>query len=327
MSTRSTPLPNRRRVVRRRDLEHATADVAGVRADEALDVDAVDRRPALEAPVRVDRRDAPEVAEIGRAPPAPLDEGAAHRSKPAADTCGYESSPAGQGRDIRAAPRSADPTRPHRRRLAAPRRRRALARRGDGGLGARGRARRAPHGARMRSGLDARRRAAGTRRAGHRDRGRVGARAARGGPPRVRAPRRDAALAPVRQRRLRAARNGRRGARCRDGGRRRRGRGPGPRLPAHASRPRLARRAPRRRDLGAARIGRYAEPLYVRRERRRAARRRSAPLRASPRDRLAKWRAIREYRSQLPLLGMSRSLAAARSRSRSRREAVAWSDL
>ena len=43
------------RVVGRRDLEHPAADVAGVIADEALDVDAVDRRPALEAPVRVDR--------------------------------------------------------------------------------------------------------------------------------------------------------------------------------------------------------------------------------------------------------------------------------
>lgn len=33
-----------------------------------------------------------------------------------------------------------------------------------------------------------------------------------------------------------------------------------------------------------------------------------SPLRASPRDRLAKWRAIREYRSQLLLLGMRGSL-------------------
>lgn len=32
------------------------------------------------------------------------------------------------------------------------------------------------------------------------------------------------------------------------------------------------------------------------------------PRRAAPRDRLAKWRAIQEYRSQLPLLGMRRSL-------------------
>jgi len=32
------------------------------------------------------------------------------------------------------------------------------------------------------------------------------------------------------------------------------------------------------------------------------------PRRAAPRDRLSKWRAIRRYRSQLPLLGMHRSL-------------------
>ncbi len=51
--------------------------------------------------------------------------------------------------------------------------------------------------------------------------------------------------------------------------------------------------------------GRYAEPLYTHRAGR------TAPeeyRRASvgPRDRLAKWRALREYRSQLPLLGLTR---------------------
>jgi hypothetical protein len=48
-------------------------------------------------------------------------------------------------------------------------------------------------------------------------------------------------------------------------------------------------------------------------------------MRTSPLDRLAKWRAIHEYESQLPLLGMTTrftrlSLALAR-------EAVAWGDL
>ncbi len=33
-----------------------------------------------------------------------------------------------------------------------------------------------------------------------------------------------------------------------------------------------------------------------------------APVELGARDRLAKWRAIRAYRSQLPLLGMRRSL-------------------
>jgi LmbE family N-acetylglucosaminyl deacetylase len=51
---------------------------------------------------------------------------------------------------------------------------------------------------------------------------------------------------------------------------------------------------------------RYLEQPYARRER-------SKPpgyeaVSVSPRDRLAKWRAIRAYRSQLPLLGMRRSL-------------------
>jgi LmbE family N-acetylglucosaminyl deacetylase len=77
-------------------------------------------------------------------------------------------------------------------------------------------------------------------------------------------------------------------------------------------------------ELGAARAGHYAEPLYVRRER-------AEPpgsfrrLPTSPRDRLAKWRAIREYRSQLPLLGMARSLRRGPLALALRPEAVAWS--
>jgi LmbE family N-acetylglucosaminyl deacetylase len=78
------------------------------------------------------------------------------------------------------------------------------------------------------------------------------------------------------------------------------------------------------RDLGAAGLGRYAEPLYVRREGTRP-----PPsygrVRASPRDRLAKWRAVREYRSQLPLLGLTGSLTHGPLALALGLEAVAWS--
>ena len=47
---------------------------ARVRADEALDVDPIDRRSALEAPVGVDRRDAPEIAELRGTSPVPVDD-------------------------------------------------------------------------------------------------------------------------------------------------------------------------------------------------------------------------------------------------------------
>jgi LmbE family N-acetylglucosaminyl deacetylase len=76
-------------------------------------------------------------------------------------------------------------------------------------------------------------------------------------------------------------------------------------------------------DLATAR---YAEPLYV-------ARGGTAPsssyerVRTSPRDRLAKWRAIREYRSQLPLLGMARSVRRGPLALALRPEAVAWSGI
>ena len=94
-----------RRVVGRRDLEDAAADVGRMGADERLDVDAVDRRAALEAPVRVDRRHAAEVAERRWTAPTPVDVGRAERAEPATDGCGTSGAgsgaPSGQGRDHR----------------------------------------------------------------------------------------------------------------------------------------------------------------------------------------------------------------------------------
>lgn len=71
--------------------------------------------------------------------------------------------------------------------------------------------------------------------------------------------------------------------------------------------------------LHASRIGVYAEQPYAHRASAApevphwlvevlGARASFAPLRGSARDRFAKWRAIHAYRSQLPLLGMRRSL-------------------
>jgi LmbE family N-acetylglucosaminyl deacetylase len=79
-------------------------------------------------------------------------------------------------------------------------------------------------------------------------------------------------------------------------------------------------------DLGTPRVGRYAEALYMRRE---GVTRPPtyAGIGVGPRDRLAKWRALREYRSQLPLLGMSRSLRRGPLALVFAREAVAWADL
>jgi LmbE family N-acetylglucosaminyl deacetylase len=73
-----------------------------------------------------------------------------------------------------------------------------------------------------------------------------------------------------------------------------------------------------------ARAGRYAEALYVAREGT------EVPhdfqrVRTSVRDRLAKWRAIRRYRSQLPLLGMTRKLSRSPAALAIRSEKVAWS--
>ena len=81
--------------------------------------------------------------------------------------------------------------------------------------------------------------------------------------------------------------------------------------------------------LDARRVGFYAEQPYTRRARRRAAGaglggrgvRGTVVVRRRPvgaRDRLAKWRAIRRYRSQLPLLGMRGSMRAALTGKRSR---------
>ena len=78
-------------------------------------------------------------------------------------------------------------------------------------------------------------------------------------------------------------------------------------------------------DLGNGRVGRYAEPLYSRREGARP----PEPyrrVRAGARDRVAKWRAIREYRSQLPLLGLTRGLRRSPLALALARESVAWTD-
>lgn len=71
-----------------------------------------------------------------------------------------------------------------------------------------------------------------------------------------------------------------------------------------------------------ARVGRYAEQPYTRRAG-------GAPTVYTPvptwfRDRLAKWRAIRRYRSQLPLLGMQRSVRRGPHRYAFAPEWVAW---
>jgi LmbE family N-acetylglucosaminyl deacetylase len=75
---------------------------------------------------------------------------------------------------------------------------------------------------------------------------------------------------------------------------------------------------------GSARGGRYAELLYVVREGT------EAPsdfhrVRTSVRDRVAKWRATRRYRSQLPLLGMTRKPRRSPAALAIRFEKVAWS--
>ncbi len=179
-----------RRVVRRRDLEHAAADVGRVRADEALDVDAVDRRAALEAPVGVDRRRPAQVTEIRRAAPAPVDDAPAGAGpKPAADARGNESSPAGQGRDHRAVVQPGT-----RIVVVSPHLDDGVLSLGASmaSLGARRSARRAADRLRLRSRLGRPDGRVG-RRGGFRDRGRGGTRAPRGGPSCLRAPRRDAA--------------------------------------------------------------------------------------------------------------------------------------
>jgi len=78
------------------------------------------------------------------------------------------------------------------------------------------------------------------------------------------------------------------------------------------------------RELGALRLGYYVEQPYARRDDG-VPGREFRSVRTSPRDRLAKWRAIREYRSQLPLLGMSESLTRGPLRVALAREALACS--
>ena len=87
---------------------------------------------------------------------------------------------------------------------------------------------------------------------------------------------------------------------------------------------------------GRGRLGLYAEQPYTRREGGKPEVSASmtgivgghsvfAPVRARPRDRLAKWRAIRRYRSQLRLLGMHRSVRRGAHRYALGPEWVAWS--
>lgn len=86
-----------------------------------------------------------------------------------------------------------------------------------------------------------------------------------------------------------------------------------------------------------ARLGLYAEQPYARRDGGQVAAPgwlaetlggspTFAPVRAAARDRLAKWRAIRAYRSQLPLLGMRRSLRRGPVAVAAETEWVAWAD-
>ncbi len=72
--------PVARRVVRCLDLEDASTDVRGMRADEALHVDAVDRRAAPEPAARIDRRCPPEHAEIQRSIATPVEVDALERT-------------------------------------------------------------------------------------------------------------------------------------------------------------------------------------------------------------------------------------------------------
>ncbi len=77
------------------------------------------------------------------------------------------------------------------------------------------------------------------------------------------------------------------------------------------------------RHLPADRIARYAEQPYASREE-------GVPYPASPvaaRDRVAKWRAVRAYRSQLPLLGMRNGLRRGPLRLALEPERIAWPDL
>ena len=75
--------------------------------------------------------------------------------------------------------------------------------------------------------------------------------------------------------------------------------------------------------LPAERLARYAEHPYTLRE----AGTPFAAVDLGARDRVLKWRAIRAYRSQLPLLGMRRTLRRGPARLSLADERVAWPDL
>ena len=234
--------------------------------------------------------------------------------------------PSGKGAIIRRrgrVPASPEPREADRRRLPAPGRRRALARSVDGVVGAARRGRRAAHRPRVRSGLEgAGRRVGRARRV--RDRGRIGAGAPRGGSAGVRRARGVAGVAALRERGLRAPRCRDRGARCRPARARGRRQRPRPGLPSQPSRPRLACGAPRRRPrpvacrplCGAAVHASRGGPI------RRAPASSGCPARLD--DRIAKWRAIRRYASQLPLLAMRGSLRRGPHRYAATPEWIAW---
>jgi LmbE family N-acetylglucosaminyl deacetylase len=78
------------------------------------------------------------------------------------------------------------------------------------------------------------------------------------------------------------------------------------------------------RELGALRLGFYLEQPYALRADGEGARSYHRVRATGTRDRLAKWRAIREYRSQLPVLGMTGSLRSGPLALAFAREAVAW---
>ena len=238
--------------------------------------------------------------------------------------------PSGKGAIIRRRgrlPASPEPRAADRRRLPAPRRRRALARRVDGVVGAARRGRRAAHRPRVRSGLEGAGRRMGLDAAASRQRANPRAGAPRGGSAGVRRARRVAGVAALRERGLRAPRRRDRGARRRPA--RARGR-------RHASSSRASRSAtpitPGSAELLAGALGtvacRRATPSSRTRVRADVRSGRGARLRAGRRhgcdDRIAKWRAIRRYASQLPLLAMRRSLRRGAHRYAATPEWIAW---
>jgi LmbE family N-acetylglucosaminyl deacetylase len=77
-------------------------------------------------------------------------------------------------------------------------------------------------------------------------------------------------------------------------------------------------------DLKAGRVGYYAEQPYSHRDSGEPTSLAFGGVRTGPRDRLAKWRAIRQYPSQLPLLGMARSLRRGPLAVALGPEAIAW---